>query len=338
MNISPEPDIPKTSWRPFGLSLLFHSLLFLLLLVLINRLPGDPAGDNLRRGRLVLAINNLDQTTEYLTEESVSDGSQAAPEDAVSLPAAAATAPAIDMPNIPDLPGVAVVETFDVTNMADVPKNSAPPGEFSLSKEDLEMIAKEQRELKAQQPKGPPATIQVFGSGELKGQRFVFVIDRSKSMGSQGLGVLKRAVKELSSAINQLEDYHQFQIVAYHDRTITMSRRAMLPASEFNKQQAPEFIDNLIAFGGTSHDYGLYSALAFHPDIVVLMTDAGPPELNGGQLSEIKTMCRGHVQIHTIQFGRGPLQVADNFMKQLSLQSRGSFRYIDVNQWYRKNE
>jgi len=306
MNISLEPDIPKTSWRPFGLSLLFHSLLFLLLLVLINRLPGDPAGDNLRRGRLVLAINNVDQTTEYLTEESASDGSEAASEDAVSLPAAAATAPAIDMPNIPDLPGVAVVETFDVTNMANVPKNSAPPGEFSLSKEDLEMIAKEQRELKAQQPKGPPATIQVFGSGELKGQRFVFVIDRSKSMGSQGLGVLKRAVKELSSAINQLEDYHQFQIVAYHDRTITMSRRAMLPASEFNKQQAPDFIDNLIAFGGTSHDYGLYSALAFHPDIVVLMTDAGPPELHGGQLSEIKTMAVDTSKFTPSNSGEGP--------------------------------
>ncbi|MCH2183617.1 MAG: VWA domain-containing protein [Mariniblastus sp.] len=338
MNISPEPDIQKTSWRSFGLSLLFHTLLFLFLLVLIDRLPGDHAGDDLRRGRLVLAIANVDQTTDYLTEEEISDGDKSEQPDAAASSASEAAAPTIEMPEIPNLPGAAVVETLDVTDMANVPKNSVPPGEFTLSKEDLEMIAKEQRELKAQQPKGPPATIQVFGSGELKGQRFVFVIDRSKSMGSQGLGVLKRAVKELSSAINQLEDYHQFQIVAYHDRTITMSRRAMLPASEFNKQQAPEFIDGLIAFGGTSHDYGLYSALAFHPDIVVLMTDAGPPELNGGHLSEIKTMCRGHVQIHTIQFGRGPLQVTDNFMKQLSLQSRGSFRYIDVNQWYSQNK
>ena len=200
------------------------------------------------------------------------------------------------------------------------------------------MIAKEQRELKALQPKGPPASISVFGSGELKGQRFVFVIDRSQSMGSQGLGVLKRAVKELSTAINQLEDYHQFQIVAYNDRTITMSRREMLPASEFNKKQAPEFINGLIAFGGTSHDYGLYAALAFHPDVVVLMTDAGFPELNGGQLNEMKIMSRGKVQIHTIQFGSGPFQVDDNFMKQLALQSQGSFRYIDVNQWYKKSK
>ena len=318
--------------------MLFHTLLFLLLLALIDRLPGDRAGDDLRRGRLVLAINNVDQTTDYLTDEAIPEGIES--EQPLTEPPAAsqAAAPTIEIPEIPDLPGTAAVETLDVTNMSDVPKNSVPPGEFTLSKDDLEMIAKEQRQLKAQQPKGPPASIQVFGSGELKGQRFVFVIDRSKSMGSQGLGVLKRAVKELSSAINQLDDYHQFQIVAYHDRTITMSRRAMLPASEFNKQQAPEFIDGLVAFGGTSHDYGLYAALAFHPDIVVLMTDAGPPELNGGHLSEIKTMCRGHVQIHTIQFGRGPLQETDNFMKQLSLQSRGSFRYIDVNQWYSKNQ
>ena len=335
MSISPESDIQNPNWRPFGLSLLFHTLLFALLLVLINRLPGDSAGDELRRGSLVLAITNTDQPTDYLTEEDISNGDES---QVPATEASEASPPAIEMPEIPDLPGLAAVETLDVTNMADVPKNSVPPHEFTLSKDDLKMIAKEQRELKALQPKGPPASISVFGSGELKGQRFVFVIDRSKSMGSQGLGVLKRAVKELSTAINQLEDYHQFQIVAYHDRTITMSRRAMLPASDSNKQQAPEFINGLMAFGGTSHDYGLYAALAFHPDIVVLMTDAGFPELNAGHLNEMKIMSRGKVQIHTIQFGSGPLQVDDNFMKQLALQSRGSFRYIDVNQWYKKNK
>ena len=335
MSISPESDIQNPSWRPFGLSLLFHTLLFVLLLVLINRLPGDSAGDELRRGSLVLAINNTDQPTDYLTEEDISNGDES---QVPATEASEASPPAIEMPEIPDLPGLAAVETLDVTNMADVPKNSVRPREFTLSKDDLKMIAKEQRELKALQPKGPPASISVFGSGELKGQRFVFVIDRSQSMGSQGLGVLKRAVKELSTAINQLEDYHQFQIVAYNDRTITMSRREMLPASEFNKKQAPEFINGLIAFGGTSHDYGLYAALAFHPDIVVLMTDAGFPELNGGHLNEMKIMSRGKVQIHTIQFGSGPFQVDDNFMKQLALQSQGSFRYIDVNQWYKKSK
>ncbi|MDG2185370.1 MAG: VWA domain-containing protein [Mariniblastus sp.] len=335
MSISPESDIQNPLWRPFGLSLLFHTLLFALLLVLINRLPGDSPGDELRRGSLVLAITNTDQPMDYLTEEDISNGEES---QVPATEASEASPPAIEMPKIPDLPGLAAVETLDVTNMADVPKNSVRPHEFTLSKDDLKMIAKEQRELKARQPKGPPASISVFGSGELKGQRFVFVIDRSKSMGSQGLGVLKRAVKELSTAINQLEDYHQFQIVAYHDRTITMSRRAMLPASDSNKQQAPEFINGLMAFGGTSHDYGLYAALAFHPDIVVLMTDAGFPELNAGHLNEMKIMSRGKVQIHTIQFGSGPLQVDDNFMKQLALQSRGSFRYIDVNQWYKKNK
>lgn len=336
MSISHESDIQNHGWRPFGLSLLFHTLLFVLLLVLINRLPRDSAGDDIRRGALVLVNNNANQPRDYLTEEDISTGeeSQLPPTEASIVSEAAP--PAIEMPEIPDLPGLPVVETLDVTNMADVPKNSVRPREFTLSKDDLEMIAKEQRDLKAQQPKGPPASISVFGSGQLKGQRFVFVIDRSKSMGSQGLGVLKRAVKELSTAINQLDDYHQFQIVAYHDRTITMSRRAMLPASEFNKEQAPEFINGLVAFGGTSHDYGLYAALAFHPDIVVLMTDAGFPELNSGHLNEIKIMCRGKVQIHTIQFGSGPLQVDDNFMKQLAVQSKGSFRYIDVNQWYKK--
>ncbi len=336
MSISSESDIQPRNWRSLGLSFLLHTLLLFLVFLLIERMPNVSPGDDIRRGSLVLTFNNTEQTTDYLTEEDLTRELDSLAANANSPLPAEAAPPAIELPAIPDLPGTASVETLDATDMANVPKNSTPPSEFSLSKEDLEMIAKEQRALKAQQPKGPPASISVFGSDELTGQRFVFVIDRSQSMGNQGLGVLKRAAKELSSAINQLKDYHQFQIVAYHDRTITMSRRAMLPASDFNKQQAPKFIDELVAFGGTSHDYGLYAALAFHPDVVVFMTDGGPPELNGGHLNEIKIMSRGRTQIHTIQFGSGPLQATDNFMKQLARQSRGSFRYIDVNQWYKK--
>lgn len=336
MSISHEPDIQKSSWRPFGLSLGLHTLLIVLLLVLINRIPQQKDGDDLRRGSLVLALNQVDQPTDYLTEDDTPNAEPSQPPAAELADATMAPPPKIEIPQLPELPGQAAVETMDVNNMADVPKNATKPTEFTLSEDDLKMIAKEQRELKAQQPAGPPASISVFGSGQLTGRRFVFVIDRSKSMGSQGLGVLNRAVQELATAINQLEETHQFQIVAYHDRTITMSRRALLPASDFNKQQAPKFIDGLMAFGGTSHQNGMSAALAFQPDIVVLMTDAGFPELHGGHLKEIAIMSRGNVQIHTIQFGSGPLQRTDNFMKRLAVQSQGSFRYIDVNQWYRK--
>ena len=336
MSITNESDIQKSNWRPFGLSLALHTLLIVLLLVLINRIPPRKIGDDIRRGSLVLALTQTDQPTDYLTEDDTPPAEESQRPTAEPADASLAPPPAIEIPQLPELPGQAAVDTMDVNNMADVPKNSATPQAFSLSEDDLKMIAKEQRELKAKQPVGPPASIRVFGSGQLTGRRFVFVIDRSKSMGSQGLGVLNRAVEELSSAINQLEATHQFQIVAYHDRTITMSRRALLPASDFNKQQAPEFIDGLMAFGGTSHQNGMSAALAFQPDIVVLMTDAGFPDLHGGHLKEIEIMSRGNVQIHTIQFGSGPLQETENFMKQLARQSQGSFRYIDVNQWYRK--
>ena len=90
------------------------------------------------------------------------------------------------------------------------------------------MIADDQRRIKAQQPVGNPASISVFGSGQLNGRRFVFVIDRSQSMGAGGLGVLDRARTELANAINQLESNHSFQIVAYHDHVSEKTRSGLI--------------------------------------------------------------------------------------------------------------
>lgn len=332
---------PQQNWRPLVLSLLTHLFLVTILLLLgfSSTRPG-PAGD-LRRAGIVLAVANENKEVEYLTEtdltkESEEEADSEAVDPAASPPPALAT-PTIT-PDRPELPGFESVEPndFDANQMANVPVESNNNSQYQLSEADLKLIRADQRLVQSRKPVGNPATLSVFGSGNLNGRSFVFVLDRSNSMGRGGLGVIQAAKSQLTAAINQLEPHHKFQIVGYHEKTVTVSKRKLLLATDENKKLVPTFIDNLAAFGSTNHEKGLVSAIAFRPDVIVFMTDGGYPELNSSQLKLMRQMAGGRSTIHCIQFGLGNLQKQTNFMSQLARDNQGSFNYIDVSEW-RKN-
>jgi hypothetical protein len=152
-------------------------------------------------------------------------------------------------------------------------------------------------------------------------------------MGSGGLGVIDQAAVELQQAVDQLSDVHQYQVVAYHHQTEMIGQRSLLDATAENKAQVRDFIRELAAFGATEHELGLIAALALKPDVVVLLSDGGLPELTEYQLDTIRRIAGKKTQIHCIQFGAGPLQSSNPFLRTLAAQNGGSFRYIDVNDW-----
>jgi hypothetical protein len=330
------------NWRPIGMSFLTHVFLvfFLILLGYCYSSPGSGDGE-LRRAGIVLSVQTDDRETKYLDETDLAQETESDAEIEQSNPAAVpppAISSQFEAPDRPELPGFeSLTDTdIDANQMAVVP-NANSASEYELSESDLKLIKSEQRLLRLRAPKGDPATISVFGSGGMTGRSFVFVIDRSHSMGSQGLGVIMAARKELSAAINQLQPHHHFQIVGYHERTVTMSNRQLLPATPENQAAVPGHIANLSAFGSTNHENGLIAAAAFKPDVIVLLTDGGYPELNAGQLSMIKRIVPKGCQIHCVQFGIGSLQKKLNFMTRLADQNDGTFRYIDVSEWKKDN-
>lgn len=334
---------PHQKWRPLGMSLLTHSLLviFLLIFGFFARTPQTESG-KLRRAGVVLAVQSDTDTTEYLDESDFPEESQTETQtnqsDPSALPPPAMAAPQ-QTPDIPELAGPpAVPEALvDANAMSESIQRGTTDSHYELSKDDLKLIAADQKLLKSRAPVGDPTTISVFGSGGVSGRSFVFLIDRSFSMGTQGLGVIEAARQELTEAINQLEPYHKFQIVGYHQRTHTMLRRQLLAASDANKAKVPEHIRSMAAFGSTNHENGLYAALAFKPDAIIFMTDGGYPELNSGQLKMVNKLAPPGCEIHCIQFGIGPLQSTTNFMTKLAQQNDGSFRYIDVSKWKQEN-
>ena len=175
---------------------------------------------------------------------------------------------------------------------------------------------------------GPLTAVSIFGSPSAPGRTFVFVIDRSKSMGSQGLGGLQAAAEELQAALGHLEARHRFQIIAYHHGLVYFGNHRLMPATEENKQAVAPFLSNLAAFGGTEHHQAVLAALALKPDVIFLLTDGGDPELGAGPLSGIRGQAAGKTSIHTVHFGFGSKPLQGRFMETLARENNGSYSYV----------
>ena len=327
----------KKGWSSLVMSFVLHGTVIVLLAIFFTARPGTGFTEDPRRVDVVLSNATESPTLfDYQDETDVTSSSQANTAEKIqSLP------PEIEQPanlpdiSRPDLPGFEFTpdNDFDASKMVVVPKNSIPTKKYQLSEEDLKLIARDRANIGRNAPKGDPVETRIFGSAPLTGRRFIFVIDRSRSMGDSGLGVLDKARVELEAALKVLKPEHSFQIVAYHQSSVTMGQREMLAATPENKSLVPNFIQGLAAFGATRHENGLTTALTFRPDIVVLITDGGLPTLNNGQIETMLTMAGSKTQIHCLQFGSGGNQENDNFMMRLARQTSGSYRYINVDDW-----
>jgi len=204
---------------------------------------------------------------------------------------------------------------------------------FELSDEARDIMAAYQASRDALKPAGPATSLSVFGTGQMEGRSFLFLLDRSTSMGSKGLGVVQAARKELTTAVEKLDSHHKFQILGYNNATIPMKAHRLLNASKEHKLEVPKFISNMTAFGPTNHMVGIMAAISLRPDVIVMLTDGGSPGLNETELKRIRTASRGQIQIHCVQFGLGGRRHEDDFMGILAAQNGGTFRYVDVNEW-----
>ena len=181
-------------------------------------------------------------------------------------------------------------------------------------------------------PTGPTARLALFGAAA-EGRSFVFVIDRSASMGAEGLGVIQVAAKELAAQIHSLTLEQSFQVVAYNQSLTHFQGRELLPASDENQHRLVRFVADLAAFGQTDHIRGLLAALKLKPEVIYLLTDGGEPQPDSGQLRVVREQAGGRTTIHCLHFGRGAAgeTAGLGFLSRLANENRGSYVYIDVN-------
>jgi hypothetical protein len=315
--------------------------LFIAIALAVPRLQ-SPMGphEETRQAAIVLVDSKSDAAPRYLTE------SDAATSEALTstMPAttnanASATASATDADDeltdlLPSAPAAAPAVPTDFGRPFSAFKSAGKDIAKSKAAADVEAkaIAAEQAALYVAPPTGPTAKVSVFGSAPAEGRTFTFLIDRSSSMGEEGLGVLGVAGDQLEAAINTLEPTHKFQVIAYNQRPTLLGPKQMVPATEENKRLVKKFFITVGAYGGTDHELALVGALAAKPDVLFLLTDGGDPFITASQFRRLRDMAKGRTTIHCIQFGKGPpVDEGEVFMRKLSAETGGSYTYVDVN-------
>lgn len=183
-------------------------------------------------------------------------------------------------------------------------------------------------------PAGGRARTKLYGI-ESDGYKFIYVFDRSGSMGGSGPNTpLASAKANLLASLDALGETHQFQIIFYNENP-TMFALAGQPnklvfGTPANRTTAEQFVRGITADGGTRHEEALWMALKLQPDVIYFLTDADQPELSPTQLNKIERANNGHCSINTIEFGLGPKVGDENFLMRLARENNGRYVYVDV--------
>ncbi len=174
------------------------------------------------------------------------------------------------------------------------------------------------------------AHVTIFGI-EAKGSKFVYVFDRSGSMEGAPLAAAK---KQLLDSLQPLGETQQFDILFFNHRVAMFegasgAKRATF-ATDTNKKLAGEFVQRIVADGGTDRALALKRALALQPDVIFFLSDEDKP-MPAKELDEIaRSNDRVGAQICTIEFGRGEKPPADSSMAELAHANNGKYVYVDV--------
>ena len=294
--------------------MVLHALLFVALSWSLHLVPRGTGAEEARTVGVVLK-HTSDASSEGDYYEDQADAEQAS-QNATSSPS---TSPLDDA--VASSPSPALPSARDVLGFGN------PEGSQLGGADNLLSGGAGQRTVS-----GGRARTQVFGI-PAEGFKFVYVFDRSGSMGGANRNALNRAKAELMASLESLGETHQFQIIFYNERPAIFSLAGtpgrLVFGNEPNKRQAHKFIQGIVADGGTEHEPALLAALRLAPDVIFFLTDADQPELSPSQLQKIADRNRRGTVINTIEFGNGP-PLGANFLSRLAQQNGGSYSYVDI--------
>ena len=166
-----------------------------------------------------------------------------------------------------------------------------------------------------------------------EGYKFVYVFDRSGSMGGSGRNSLKAVKRELIASLQNLDTVHQFQIIFYNEKPTLFNPTGvagqLVFATDANKESVVRFLDTIQADGGTDHLQALRMAFALRPDVIFFLTDGDDPKLSPHEIQTVERWTGG-IRLNTIQFGPGPKPAEESFLVKLAHQSGGDYVYVDT--------
>ncbi len=142
-----------------------------------------------------------------------------------------------------------------------------------------------------------------------EGYKFVYVFDRSGSMGGDGSASLRAVKAELLASLKNLDTVHQFQIIFYNHRPVLFNPSGtpgkLVFGTEQNKQAVERFLNTIEANGGTDHEAALRMACSIRPDVIFFLTDGDEPKLTPQEMEKVQQWSVG-IRMNIIEFGPGP--------------------------------
>ena len=160
----------------------------------------------------------------------------------------------------------------------------------------------------------------IFGQGGQPPAKVVYVVDRSGSM-TDSFDFVKY---ELKRSLQELGETAEFHIVFFSSGPpVEMAARRLVAVTERNRNTAMEFIDTVIATGGTDPVQALERAFAVQPDVIYLLTDG---EFDQAIVGHVKRLnAGGKVRVSTIGF----LYYPDNkVLRAIAAQNGGEYKFV----------
>jgi hypothetical protein len=172
------------------------------------------------------------------------------------------------------------------------------------------------------------STATTFFDVPAKGQKIVYLIDHSASMGPSG--ALDVAGQELLASLDRLPLGTCFQIIVYNrSANLLMPRYPdWIPVQADVIRQVAAAWNSLPAEGGTDHIRALKLALTLRADVIFFLTDA--VDVRANELRDISRLNQGRCAIHTIQLHSNQQNCDDGPLKLLARENRGTFQSVRV--------
>ena len=155
------------------------------------------------------------------------------------------------------------------------------------------------------------------------GGKFVFVVDKSGSMGSNSSMPLNTAKQELIRSIQAMDEDMKFYVIFYDSGALPMKETDLVTATQKNKKRCFDWIESITANDGTEPGGAMMKALQLKPDAIWLLSDGE----FGQQAVEIirKNNTGKKIKIHTIAFmsdsGRA-------ILRQIAEENNGNYRFV----------
>jgi len=152
--------------------------------------------------------------------------------------------------------------------------------------------------------------------------RVVYLVDRSGSM-TDSLDYVKF---ELKKRLLELDEAVSFHVIFYSSGPpVEMPTRRLVPATERNKRLASDFIDEVIAQGGTDPSRAFERAFAAGPEVVYFLTDG---EFDKAVVDQVRRLnADGKVAVHTIQFLYTG-EATERLLKQIARENGGRYKFV----------